>query len=293
MKRKSLLREMIVGLLLGLLIMPAQPAQAQWTVFDPSQYALQIKKRLEEANRWVETARHYQQLYQNAVQQYTTLRGVLQTVDRTLAKNMELARLTNDIGEVIRGADQLKRQVENMVRYQIDSLQRIDDRLSNGVFDPDKDIADFEEYLLYSMGRNSRQTIQLAVRTALADAQVNKWVTEKQKLSLELSKATKIEKQLLASLEKEKGNPDPRALWPLTDALQTIQQRIASLKKDIAELDEKIQPRINAFGLKLSDMENFGYSIHATTQAWWELQTTKDELAKTFDQMILGTQPTP
>jgi chromosome segregation ATPase len=293
MKRKSLLREMIVGLLLGLLIMPAQPAQAQWTVFDPSHYALQIKKRLEEATRWVETARHYQQLYQNAVQQYTTLRGVLQTVDRTLAKNMELARLTNDIGEVIRGADQLKRQVENMVRYQIDSLQRIDDRLSNGVFDPDKDIADFEEYLLYSMGRNSRQTIQLAVRTALADAQVNKWVTEKQKLSLELSKATKIEKQLLASLEKEKGNPDPRALWPLTDALQTIQQRIASLKKDIAELDEKIQPRINAFGLKLSDMENFGYSIHATTQAWRELQTTKDELAKTFDQMILGTQPTP
>ncbi|MCI0392964.1 MAG: hypothetical protein MOB07_29885 [Acidobacteria bacterium] len=293
MRRKLLLREMLCGLLLGLLILPAQPVQAQWTVFDPSQYALQIKKRLEEANRWLETARHYQQLYQNAVNQLTTLRGVLQTVDKQLAKHMELARLTNDVSEVIRGSFKLKHQIENMTRYQITALQQIDDRLSNGIFDPDQDLRDFEEYLVYSMGRNSRQTIQLAIRTAQADTQLNKWMTERQKLASDLSDAETAKRDLLALLDREKNNPDPRVTQPLIDSLQNNLQLIESLKKSIAELDEKIQQRLNAYGLRLSDMENFGYTIESTKIAWRELQKTKDEIASTFDAAILGMKTSP
>ncbi|HEY7184771.1 MAG TPA: hypothetical protein VIC84_25255, partial [Blastocatellia bacterium] len=107
MKRKSLLREILCGLLLGLLIMPPPPAQAQLLggiVFDPKNYALQVAKKIEEANQFLETVQYYQQLYTNAVNQLTTLRGVLQTVEKQLAKNLEVARLTNDIAEIIRGS---------------------------------------------------------------------------------------------------------------------------------------------------------------------------------------------
>src|SRR5262245_3177791 len=55
---------------------------------------------------------------------------------------MEIARLTMDIGMIIHGAYMLQNQVRNMVKYEIASLQQIDDRLRNGIFDPDKDIAD-------------------------------------------------------------------------------------------------------------------------------------------------------
>jgi chromosome segregation ATPase len=292
MERKSLLREMLCGLLLGLLILPAQPAQA-FPVFDAPAHAQRIKSELNRLREWTEKIRQYQQLYQNAVQQYTTLRGVLQTVDRQLAKNMQLAHLTNDIGEIIRGASRTKRQVENMVRYQIDSLQRIDDRLKNGIFDPEQDIRDLEEYLMYSMGRNSRQTIQLAARTARADAQVSKWMTDRKLLAIDRAEAYKKLRGYQDKLEREKNNPDPLVIQPLHESIQQTQIQINALEKSIAELEEKLQQRINALGLKLSDMENFGYTIYATTQAWRELQTTKDEIAKTFDQMIQGTQPAP
>jgi len=56
-KKKSLDYQFIVGLLIGGLLMPLQTAQAQWTVYDPAQYTLQVSKKLEEATRWVN---HYQ-----------------------------------------------------------------------------------------------------------------------------------------------------------------------------------------------------------------------------------------
>ena len=60
MRRKSLLRRLTLGLLIGVMMMPAETAHAQWTVFDPSQYELQVKKRLEEAQR-------YMKMFDNAV----------------------------------------------------------------------------------------------------------------------------------------------------------------------------------------------------------------------------------
>ena len=41
-----------------MLIVPAAPVQAQFTVWDPTNYALQLAKKIEEASRWLETVRH-------------------------------------------------------------------------------------------------------------------------------------------------------------------------------------------------------------------------------------------
>src|SRR5215475_14207064 len=265
-KRKSLLREILCGLLLGLLIMPPPAAQAQLLggiVFDPKNYALQVAKKIEEANQFLETVQYYQQLYTNAVNQLITLHGVLQTVERQLGKNLEVAQLTNDIAEIIRGSYQLRRQAENMVHYQISSLQRIDDRLKSGILDPERDLQDFEEYLVYSMGRNSKQTIQLAVRTAKADAQVSKWMTDKELLEIDLAGENNNLKAFKDRLNREKNNPDPAVIQALNDSIQKTEARIDALNKDIAALDEKIQQRITALGLRLSDMENFGYTIES------------------------------
>jgi Na+/serine symporter len=44
MRKLSLIKQLLIGLLLGIIITPAQPAQAQWTVFDPTSYAAQIEE---------------------------------------------------------------------------------------------------------------------------------------------------------------------------------------------------------------------------------------------------------
>jgi len=286
-------------LVVGLLIMPAQPAQAQWTTFDPSAYTQRIKSEIKRALEWSEKVRQHQMLYTNAVNQLTTLRGVLETVDEELAKNKELARLTNDISDIIRDSVKLKNQIENQTRYQINALQRIDDRLRNGIFDPEQDLQDFENYLLHTMGRNSKQTIRMALRTADADSQVSKWMTDKQRLSGQLATEHKKLADLRKRLDQAKKHPeqgqnplDPNSSQPLNEAIYQTELLIGKLEREIAELDEKIQQRLTAHGLRLSDMENFAYQVQSAKVAWLELQQTKQEISKAFDAAVVDMNDT-
>lgn len=292
MGRKSLFYRFTLGLFIGALIAPAQPAQAQWTVYDPAAYAQRVKAELRRVREWVDEIQRYQTMYTTAVQQLTTLRGVLQIADKQLARDRETARLTSDIADIIRGSNKLQNQVRSMVRYQVAALQQIDDRLRNGIFDPDKDIADLEEYLIYSMGRNSKQTIQLAIRTAQADAQLNKWKTERQDVAFRLAEAQERLASLKARLDRAQHNPDPLMIDHLNNSIQETEARIDVLQKNLAELDENIQQRMNLLGVRLSEMENFGYQIESTKLMWGELNKTKDEMAKAFDAAILQ-RPAP
>jgi len=148
-----------------------------------------------------------------------------------------------------------------------------------------------EEYLIYSMGRSSRETIQRAVRTALADAQVSKWVTERRLLQISLAEAYYKLNAYRKRLEREKNNPDPMVIKSLNEAIQQIEMQINDLKKAISELSDKIEERIKAHGLRLSDMENFGYSIESSDMAWEGLLNSKSQIADTFDAAFLNMQP--
>ncbi len=108
MRRKSLLHQFTLGLLIGVFIMPPSVAHAQWTVFDPSQYALQVSKKVEEANRWL-------QHYTNLVQQLTTLSGVLKAADDLVAKQKNAITTMSNIGRTVRASFQLKDQLEGVV----------------------------------------------------------------------------------------------------------------------------------------------------------------------------------
>lgn len=298
MTKRSLLQETLCGLVIGLLIMPAQSAQA-FPTFDAAAYTQRVKSEISRVREWVEKVRQYQMLYTNAVQQLTTLRGVLEIVDKELAKDMETARLTNDISEIIRGTRQLKNQIENQTRYQITALQRIDNRVRNGIFDPEQDLQDFEDYLMHSMGRNSKQTIRRAVNTANADAILRVWMDERRDLTEKRAEAYKQLDQLTKKLDelKKRAKRDNKPLDPgntqaLNEAIYQTQTLIGRLERDIALLEEKIQQRLNAHGLRLSDMENFAYQVQSAKVAWLELQKTKQEISKAFDAAVVGMKDT-
>src|SRR5215510_10769127 len=172
MMRRRTLTHLLVGILLGLFIVPAQPAQAQWTVFDPTQYALQVQKKIEEATRWVETVRHYATMVDKTIQQLTTMQGILHNLDEQLARNVRLVRFISNVGQIVRGSFQLKRQLEGMIRYRIAMLKSIDDRLRNGILDPEQDLQDLENYLKFTIGRSADQTVARLDKLARNDSQL-------------------------------------------------------------------------------------------------------------------------
>ncbi|HMS44130.1 MAG TPA: hypothetical protein PKE69_28140, partial [Pyrinomonadaceae bacterium] len=60
-QKLSFPKQIVMSLILTSMFLSfeVKPAQAQWTVFDPSQYALQLSKKIEEATRWMETVNQY------------------------------------------------------------------------------------------------------------------------------------------------------------------------------------------------------------------------------------------
>lgn len=286
---KKMLRHFAVGLIVGLLLVPQQ-AQAQWTVFDPSQYALQVKKRLEELNRWMVTVKQYQDMYTKAVDNLTTVRGVLRTVDEQLFKNKQAALLANDIGKIITDSQKLKRRWEGMIRYQIRSLRSIDDRLSQGIFDPDADLRDLQNYMLYTMGRDARQTVDQMMNIARADAQLAAWMDERTKLEKRKAELSDALAKLYEKAENENAiaSSDQRDSRHLNEMIAETERQIDEINRQIKELTEKIQQRFKEHGLRRQDMENFAYEIDTTNEMWKELQKTKTDLQKTMDSLILG-----
>jgi hypothetical protein len=198
MRKKSLFRQLTLGLLIGILIMPARPAQAQFgfgVVFDPKAYALQIEKRIEEAQRYVE-------MFDNAVQQLTTLKGVLEQSEELLAKQRNAITTISNIGRTVRASFQLKEQLEAIIKTRLNMLRSIDDRLRRGILDPEADLRDLEEYLRTSIGRDSQDTVANLERLMRMDNTLARWELEWQKAKKVLKDAQSDRKAAEAELKE-------------------------------------------------------------------------------------------
>src|SRR6266540_3251967 len=293
--RRAFSFHLVTGLLLGLLLVPAQPVQAQWTVFDPTQYALQVQKKIEEATRWVETVKHYATMVDKTIQQLTTMQGILRNVDEQLARNVRLARLLASVGQVVRGSYQLKRQLEGMVTYRIAMLKNIDDRLRNGIFNPEADLNDLENYFKYTIGRSSQDTVARLDKQARNDSQLESWCVRLEVVRKDLLAATKTLTDAVHQMEAEsaKADPDQANMAHLNEVILQQQNIIVALKKEHADLQDKITERMAKYGLRLQDMENFAFSIITVNDAWTSLQQTKDQIERTLTDLIINAQRQP
>jgi hypothetical protein len=291
--RNQLSRYAIVGLLLAILIVPARPVQAQWTVWDPTNYSLQLAKKIEEANRWLETVRHYATMVDKTIQQLTTMQGILRNVDEQLARNVRLVRFISNVGQIVRGSYQLKRQLEGMIRYRIGMLKGIDDRLRNGIFDPEQDLRDLENYLKFTIGRSADQTVARLDKLARNDSQLESWCVRRTQVQKDLAVARELLKQAEQQLqiEKSKVDVDQSNIAHLNDVILRQQQLIAELEKEHAQLQDKITERAAKYGLRLQDMENFAFSIMAATDGWLSLQQTKDQIERALTDVIINASP--
>ncbi len=297
MNRSTMTYRLILGTLIGLLLIPPQPVQAQWTVYDPTNHATQIERMIQDAARWLETIdkyrqdiEHYAKMYDKAVEQLTTLKGVLKTVDEQLAKHKDLIYFVNDVGRIVRDSFRLYEQLERLVLHRIRALKNIDDRLRNGLFDIEQDKRDFETYLKYTMGRSARDTLSQRVRLAQMDTQLAFWLDEKQKLEKQIATYNELLKKAREELSRElnKSPQNQRNVQLLVETCIHYESMVSELTRQHAELTAKINDRTAQHGVRIQEMENFGRQVVAVNDAWRSLTRTRDKIAATLDKLVSG-----
>jgi len=281
MDRLNLARQLSICLLIGILITPTQSAQAQWTVFDPSQYALQVKKRLEEAERYVK-------MFDNAVNQLTTLKGMLGQAEDLVAKQRNAITTMSDIGRTVRGVYQLKDQLEAIVVSRMGALRSINERLRNGIFDPEADMRDFEEYLRNSIGRSSQDTVANLERLMRMDNQLKRMNDDLEMArsrrvgAVQLKQAAKNDRNAeLAKPESERCAP---CIANLDEQMSNCDLLIAHYDSEIARLEYQVEERKKKYNIEMDERVKFGEQVQSMNKSWSRFNDSLDELQRTLSK---------
>ena len=289
MRRLSLIKQLLIGLLLGITITPTQPVQAQWTVFDPTSYAAQIEEMAREVDRWMQTVQHYTAMYDKAVKQVTSLGGILTIVDQQLARNKNLISSVAQIGQTVRHIYLLKRQIENMVECRIRAIQQLDSRLKAGIFNPQQDLQDLEEYLRNSIGRSSQNTLANLERLANMDNEFERLRYELRNAYIRLAEAQAVLKQYEDMLTAEMAKPEDErhSVALIQTQISNTKLQIEQIKAQINHLTAKLADKTKQYGIQLDIRGTYGQQVHQTNKAWEStIPVRKDileEIDKTFE----------
>jgi hypothetical protein len=281
MKRKSLLRQFALGLLIGVLLIPPQ-AQAQWAVYDPAQYTLQVSKKVEEANRWL-------QHYTNLVNQLTTLGGVLKAADDLVSKQKNAITTMSNIGRTVRASFQLKDQLEAIVTTRLNMIKRIDDRLRNGIFDPEADLRDLDEYLRNSIGRSSQDLAANRERLVRMDNQLELLQRELKYKTYKKAWGEGKQKEARINLTKQEQVPEDlrcaSCIASLTQELASYELLIAQLESEIEDIRCQIENRVKEYNIQMEERGMFGEQVESLNDAWSQFNDSLDVLQRALSKV--------
>src|SRR6266545_2273614 len=274
-RRSCLPTQFLIGLLLGVLIMPPSTAQAQWTVYDPAQYALQIKKKLEEAQRHIQT-------FDNLVKQLTTLKGVLDKTEELVANQRNMVTTMSNIGRTVRASYQLKDQLEAIVISRMRALKSIEGRLRNGIFDPESDFRDFEEYLRNSIGRTSQDSVATMERLMRMDNTLEQMQRDLERARARKAWAERRKATALENLKKEETNKCAECVARINQELAECEQVIGQAESQIARLRDEIAERYKKYNIEMEERVRFGEQVQSMNKAWSRFNDSLDELQRTL-----------
>lgn len=268
MREPTFLHQVVISLVLSsLLLFPgAQTARAQWATFDATNYALQVAKRIEEASRWLRTVQQYVAMYQKAVEQVSTLGGILTVVDEQITKNKRLVEGWATVGRLVRGIYQLKRQIENAIRADITAIVSISRRYRNGIFDMDANKRDLDSYLKHAIGRNADASLRNLERLAKLDSSFQRMLYDRELVTAELALLYKQQEELQQKVEQLRGLPDANQdkIEQYLAELREMGSRIATLELRLDELKKQIEEECKLYGLKIEEMTKFGEQVRQT-----------------------------
>ena len=279
-------RASVVVILAALVVtMTPVPARAQilgGIVHDPINYALQVEKRVEEAARWVQTIDHYIRIYENAVRQLTTLTGVLKTAEQHLGFHKDTLTLISSIGKTIRTSFRVKRLVEGLVVGQVRALKEIDDRLRAGIFDPEADRRDLEEYLKSGIGRTSQDALANMERLEKMDNTIARAHYDIKRLSNNRAEAEEHIKQMQDQLEALKNcdtcTEKDREIQALSVQIFQAGQQQEQTNAHLEQLRQEITKRTEAIAEREEARLRFGSQVTTLIDGWKKLGEAKQRV---------------
>jgi chromosome segregation ATPase len=293
--KNNAMKQLILGVFLSSLLigLDVRPVRAQWTVFDPSQYALQIQKKIEEAARWVETINHYISMYEKAVQQYekmvesvTNLRGILDKVDEQVMRHKQLITTYATLGRLIRGTFELKKRIEATITSQIHSVVNIARRLKNGIFDMEANKRDLDDFLRHSIGRSADAHLANLERLAKLDSELERMLFDRENMLLDLAKLYEERERIADATRAISARPDADqdGVQSLIDQMLAVNLRITTVEGQLRELEAKIQAKFVAYGLKIEQMTEFGKEIRRTSEMMTGITRASDDFLRELEK---------
>ena len=289
---KKLCKQLLLGILVGVILSPST-AQAQFTVFDPAQYSLQIERQIEEANRWLERVKHYSDEINKLAEQLSTMKGVLGQAEKLVLHNDNLTRTMAQIGQTVRDVFALKRAIETMVISRLNMIKSMKTRLMSGIFDPQADLRDFEDYLRNSIGRQEQDKIATMNRIAMFDATLARLYHDLQTAQARQAGAAAQMKQAKDKLDAELAKPQAEqcahCISDLKLEIASCEKMIADLDTQITNLSTQIEGRVKLYNLTMEERVQIANRVRATDEAWDKLNIVKDDI---FEAIQRGGVPT-
>ncbi len=287
------IKHLLLGILLGAVLAPST-THAQWTVFDPAQYTLQIERQIEEANRWLERVRQYSEEINKLAEQLSTMKGVLGQAEKLVLHNANLTRTMAQIGQTVRDVFALKRAIETMVISRLRMIKSIKVRLMNGIFDPEADLRDFEDYLRNSIGRTAQDKIATMNRIAMFDATLARLYHDLQTAEARQAGAALEMKQAKDKLDAELTKPQAEqcasCISDLKLEIASCEKMIADLDAQITNLSTQIEDRVKLYNLTMEERVRIANRVKATDEAWDNLNIVKESI---FTAIERGGMPPP
>ncbi len=286
MHRTSLIRQIVLGLVLGSILLAPTQVRAQWAVYDHPNWVLKFKEMVEDANRWVVTVNNYAEMYTKAAEQLMTLGGILDKFEKTLARNKDLITTWSNVGKSVRGVLKLRRQLENMVRCRIQSIQSIADRLRNGVFDMEANARDLENYLKHTIGKTSEEAIANIERLANQDATLDRLRYDLHVVEAKIAEQQEALKQYEALLDAWEVKPDDERYGysDINTHIEICKQTIAALEKQRSEIIAELEKRVKRYGVVLEERGNFGKQVKEFNDSLSGLTEAKQEIIDAINE---------
>lgn len=280
-------RQIAIGVLLAALLMPAT-VHSQWAVFDVQNLGAQIKAQAQALSRWIETVNQYTRMYENAVGQLTNLKGILRTTDELLARDKRMRSLISNWGQVIRLSFRIKNQLTNLITGNIRAIANIEQRLRNGIFDPEADRRDFEEYLRHGIGRTAQDTESELERLKRMDNQFERLEYDHQvaadktaQLGVYLA-AKKEELELLKNCDD--CTEKDRDIEHLSFEIAKIEEKLTQAQAEASRLFDLKAKRAEAIYQVEMQRMHFGRTIRSMNRAWKGITTATQEMRDKLEQ---------
>jgi hypothetical protein len=281
MRKKSPLYRLTLGLLLGAMFMPARIAQAQITVYDPYIHKTVFEQK-------IESAKHYVKIFDNAIRQYSTLRGVLGKAEELVTNEFISKQTMADIGRTVRASFELKDQIQAITTTRLTMLKSMDDRFRRGILDPEADMRDLEDYLRTSIGRSSEDSIANFERLCEIDPALERLVSEWRKAQRDRAltqkyRATFIDKRE-AELRKKPEDQSKDAMSIIIGTINFCNGEIADYTREIEGLWSRIEERVKKYHAMTDERIKFAARVGESNKAWSNFNNELDEIQRALDK---------